>query len=139
MEQEKKKRWRPSMTLYRALVKENDDLKEKLRLQRLLEMHLENELVSADFHADDLAKALSECDSQLDVTSMLVKDCDGWREKYRNLLDKNNLLERSNAHMESAQKDMRAEIARLSNALEQSRAEVLVLKNRGFWARVFNK
>ena len=101
MEQEKKKRFRPTLTAYRALQKENDEL--------------------------------------LESQSRLVRDCDEWRDKFRALNVKAKVLERSNEHMENAQKDMRAEIARLSNALEKAEAEVVILKDRGFWARVFNK
>jgi len=56
MEEEKKKRWRPSLTAYREL-------------QRKL-------------------------DEQIEGTSLVVQDCDGWREKYRLLLERYNRLKK---------------------------------------------
>lgn len=60
-------------------------------------------------------------------------------EELREVIGKNRTLEQSQRGMEQARKDMLAEIARLSNALEHSQADVLRLRSRGFWARVFNR
>lgn len=50
-------------------------------------------------------------DEQIEATSCLVRDCDAWRESYRELL-------------------------RVANS---SAAEVRRLRGRGFWSRVFNR
>lgn len=68
MEEKKTKRWRPSLTAYRALEDEVSSLREQMRL-----LQAEN---------DRLTAGLEEAS---DTVSMLVKDCDAWRDKYREL------------------------------------------------------
>lgn len=58
---EKKKRWRPSLGAYRALENEVSALREQLARG-----------------SDDASGTVS----------MLVADCDAWREKYRRLKDR---------------------------------------------------
>lgn len=120
--EEKKKRWRPSLTAYRELE--------------------------------------AKLESQIDGTSQLVKDCDAWREKYRKLKVKfddehfasvhlhkeyNDLkaerdtLEKSNKLMEDELNRLRAINDKLSKKCVDRDDQIEALKNRGFWARVFNK
>ena len=119
--EEKKKRWRPSLTAYRELEK--------------------------------------RLGSQIEGTSKLVADCDGWREKYRNLLDdiskgnvdvvlkdhidslrcENNALERSNEFMSREIGNLRDTNKAVIQENKDLRDEICVLKSRGFFARVFNK
>lgn len=64
--EEKKKRWRPSLTAYRELEKQ-------MKNEQDLHIHF----------AKECDRLKSELDSQIEGTSQLVKDCDAWREKYR--------------------------------------------------------
>jgi len=66
--EEKKKRWRPSLKAYRSLENEVSLLSVKMEL-----LEKEN---------DVLKVGLAESS---DTVSMLVKDCDSWREKYQEL------------------------------------------------------
>ncbi len=76
------KRYRPSLTAYRALENELAKTKESLRLQLLEGKHFAD---IVDSLKKDIAKERSSCYTQLEGTSALVKDCDAWREKYRQL------------------------------------------------------
>ena len=98
-------------------------------------------------------------ESQIDGTSKLVADCDGWREKYRNLLDdiskgnvdvvlkdhidslrcENNALERSNEFMSREIGNLRDTNKAVIQENKDLRDELFRLKSRGFFARVFNK
>jgi hypothetical protein len=64
--EEKKKRWRPSLTAYRELEKQ-------MKNEQGLHIHF----------AKECDRLKSELDSQIEGTSMLVRECDAWREKYR--------------------------------------------------------
>lgn len=119
--EEKKKRWRPSLTAYRELEK--------------------------------------KLESQIEGTSRIVQDCDGWREKYRELIkeisngnDKKVLrdhikaLECENRTLRHSNELMETELKRNSQVLEwntramnELRGVLHNLKSRGFWARVFNR
>lgn len=68
MEEKKRKRWRPSLTAYRALEDEVSCLREKVTL-----LQSEN------------ARMAAGLEEASDTVSMLVKDCDSWRDKYREL------------------------------------------------------
>lgn len=121
MEEGKKKRWRPSLAQYRELERRIDE--------------------------------------QIDGTSLIVADCHGWRAKYRNLIDeisKGNdkkvlrdhieALECENETLRHSNKLMETELKRVNGLLDWSKKvsnelleELIFLKNRGFWARLFNK
>lgn len=77
---EKKKRWRPSLTAYRALQRENEGLKEKL-----------------------------------------------------------DMAERSNKYMEDERKRRNAIKDNSKRIIDELKRELEYIKNRGFWARVFNR
>lgn len=66
--EEKKKRWRPSLEAYRSLENEVSSLRERVKL-----LEKENNLLTVGL------------DEASDTVSMLVKDCDAWREKYQEL------------------------------------------------------
>lgn len=81
----------------------------------------------------------SRLDSQIEGTSRLVSDCDGWREKYQSLLREKSVLEGSNRLMESElslQHEMNDELYRKN---EELRLALRLLKTRGFWSRLFNR
>lgn len=119
--EEKKKRWRPSLAQYREM-------------ERKLE-------------------------EQIEGTSRIVQDCDGWREKYRklvkevskNCVDKvlkdridtlereNDTLSRSNEFMASELNSIRKQDSSVARENQELRDELFCLKNRGFFARLFNK
>lgn len=118
--EEKKKRFRPSLTAYRELE--------------------------------------SKLADQIDGTSRLVKDCDLWREKYRQLVkehkklqasieaeavrelkDKNTTLEQSNTLLSAETDTLRSKMSQLSELADKASKEVKRLNERSFWARVFNK
>ena len=118
---EKTKRWRPSLTQYRELQ--------------------------------------AKLDEQIEGTSRIVADCDGWRAKYRNLIEEiskgndkkvlrdhiealeceNRTLRHSNEMMETELDKMRASDNEFARENRELRDEVFCLRNRGFWARVFNR
>ena len=92
MAEEKKKRWRPSLTEYRALEKELADVKESYRLQLLAGERLAEEVNAlkssqrASGGDDALLLELNErLESQIEGTSSLVAECDAWRGRYRSL------------------------------------------------------
>lgn len=96
---EKKKRWRPSLTAYRALENEVSELKEQLALCKHGELSEE-------------VKELRHRNETLDSSNKYLETSrDGLLEENKNLLKKNEEL-----------------------SFENKR-----LKERGFWARVFNK
>ena len=113
---EKKKRVRPTLTQVRALEAEIAELKEKVSFY--------------DKHqGEDLRKVVidlqEKLESQIDGTSSLVKDSDLWREKYQKLVKENEEIADKERMLSSDYKKLEKEVSRL--------------KNRGFWARVFNK
>lgn len=97
---EKKKRWRPSLTAYRALENEVSELKEQLALA---------------------AKG-----------SSASKELKALREKY-------DTLEKSNKYLEDSRDALVVENESLVKENEILKFENTRLKERGFWARVFNK
>ena len=118
---EKTKRWRPSLTQYRELQ--------------------------------------AKLDEQIEGTSRIVADCDGWRAKYRSIIEEiskgndkkvlrdhiealeceNRTLRHSNEMMETELEKMRASDNEFARENRELRDEVFCLRNRSFWARVFNR
>lgn len=93
----KKKRWRPSLTAYRALENEVSELREQLRLQtraeelltkekRELEVRLES--AGASNCAECVRKFEQSMRDASDTVSMLVRECDAWREQYHALMNR---------------------------------------------------
>ena len=112
--EQKKKRVRPTLTQMRALQDELADIKERCRLQVLTEKHLKEEIEALKLKLKEASERYGEVglqyfilegqsqaeekilrrviceykrklESQVEGTSMLVKDCDIWRDKYRGL------------------------------------------------------
>jgi len=98
-------------------------------------------------------------EEQIEGTSRIVAECDGWREKYRkmvkevskNCVDKvlkdridtlereNDTLSRSNEFMASELNSIREQDSSVAQENQELRDELAYLKRRGFWARMFNK
>ena len=57
-------------------------------------------------------------ESQIEGTSVLVADCDAWREKYRRLRNDHDATVRQFGELQY---------------------RVMELENRGFWSRLFNR
>lgn len=106
---ETKKRFRPTLTAYRALESENSELKEKLakyeQVQGKMKVHIEG-IVRAE---NDKLKA------------------------------ENSVLEKSNELMEQELTHLRKVNASLRRECKELGSELLAVRSRGFWARVFNK
>lgn len=69
---------------------------------------------------------------QIEGTSRLVADCDGWRELYR---EKSDMLELETASRKAGDELIerkRKKIKELENRIDR-------LMSRGFWARLLNK
>ena len=178
--EQKRKRFRPSLTDYRKLEKENAELKAKLK------SHLDcngDIAKDSDLLLEKYRELQAKFESQLDGTSMLVKDCDGWRDLYRELFEKYkhceaalakqneacermskqidkgiaksveiavergdvvyistyNACEQSNKYAEQQIANLKSERDELEHKLSEALSDFYLLKNRGFWARVFNK
>lgn len=94
----KKEEYRLQTVVNKHLTEELEAVKLKLKktTEHLYEVGMKNGSVikvSEGYRQEEveiLRKELSDCEkkleSQIDGTSMLVKDCDAWREKYRELL-----------------------------------------------------
>ena len=121
--EEKKKRFRPTLSAYRALEDEVSRLREELR-----QSERENTYLSDDGNGD-----------VAETVHMLVMESDGWREKYRSLNDECSVLRKSNEHMEDEQKRLNEKLRKAVDRIHDLEADVYVLRNRGFWARVFNR
>lgn len=153
MEQtEKKKRWRPSLGAYRAQENEISELREKVASLRIDIDKRNAEIKTLKRNLFDAAKGdlvgrlikenetlRKSLDEQIEGTSRLVGECDDWREKYRELKDKNTQIEKSNDYMEKELMRIRSEEKDGNAELDELRREVEYLRNRGFWARIINK
>lgn len=112
---EKKKRFRPTVTAYRALEKENSELKEKLVRYKLMQDHVSR----------------PKYEAVLIIKESLSTELDQLKVKYNTLLKSNKLLEEELDRVREANKE-------LSKMNKQFCYELQVIKSRGFWARVFN-
>lgn len=121
--EEKKKRFRPTLSAYRALEDEVSRLREELR-----QSERENTYLSDDGNGD-----------VAETVHMLVMESDSWREKYRSLDDECRTLRKSNEHMEDEQERLRKKLNKAVDRIHDLETDVYVLRNRGFWARVFNR
>lgn len=101
----------------------------------------------------------AELESQMDATSVLVADCDAWREKYRDLVDsvkkgdcnkvlrdhicalesENSTLGKSNKLIEEEIKRLREADVIKEDAIRRMTKEMIFLKSRGLWDRIINK
>ena len=120
---EKKKRFRPTLSAYRALEDEVSRLREELRLSER-----ENTYLSDDGNGD-----------VAETVHMLVMESDSWRDKYRSLDEECRTLRMSNRHMEGEQKRLNEKLQKAVDKIHDLETDVYVLRSRGFWARVFNR
>ena len=121
--EEKKKRFRPTLSAYRALEDEVSRLREELRLSERENTYLRND------GNGDVAETVH----------MLVMESDSWRDKYRSLDEECNMLRMSNGHMEDEQKRLNEKLRKAVDRIHDLETDVYVLRNRGFWARFFNR
>lgn len=112
---EKKKRFRPSVTEYKALQQEVALWRE--RCQRLS----------------------GDVESQVDGTSVLVGDCDAWREKYHVMMARCSALEKSNKLMEDELSRVKEQRDQLASTCAAREMDIRNLRSRGFFRRVFNR
>ena len=112
---ETKKRFRPSLTAYRALENEVSELKEELakykQTHNQMSVHV-NEVVRIE------KKSLQTELDQLQI-------------KYKTLLKSNNLLEQERDRNHQTISNMSKQNKLLYNELQ-------AIKSRGFWKRLFN-
>ena len=129
---EERKRWRPSLGAYRSLENEVSELREQLRLQCLADGYSVKELAY-------LRKYKRLYEEELDAKSRFIQDCDEWREKYRSVLEERNMLDSSNRMMSCELERIRTNEKKENERVIDLEREVEYLRNRGFWARVFNR
>lgn len=124
--EEKKKRWRPSLGAYRALEREVSMLREELR-------------IVSEYDENDVIGLVRAYEEQMEGKSRLVADCDSWRDKYRRLAVKNELVEKSHDFLEREIERLRAKTDEDMILIKDLNREVTYLRNRGFWDRLFNR
>lgn len=112
---ETKKRFRPSLTAYRALENEVSELKEELAKYK----QTHNQM---SVHVNEVVRIEKES---------LQTELDHLQIKYKTLLKSNNLLEQERDRNHEAISDLEKRNKQLSNELK-------TIKSRGFWKRLFN-
>ena len=127
-----KKRVRPTLGQVRDLENEVSVLKEQVRLLEMANGYSAEEI-------EHLFSYKRMYEEQMDGTSVIVADCDAWREKYRKLKKESDTLQKSNSLMEEELKRVRKRAEDATADYNRARREVLFLRSRGFWSRVFNK
>lgn len=147
MEEEKRKRVRATLTQVRALEAELEKTREELRIatrdaSNVRRDLMENDVVSVTVYneavaeRDNLRKA---CDRHLEDKSSLVADCNGWRQKYRDLLKNYRILEDTNSRMDEELKRERSGRSNAVKRCQELMQEINNIKNRGLWSRVLNR
>ncbi len=106
---EKKNRFRPTLTAYRALENENSELKEELAKYK---------------------QANGKMDTHIS---------EAMRIEFDSLRCKNDILEKSNALMEAELKRVRLINDSLLKSVAELGTELALLKARGFWDRLLNR
>ena len=145
-EEEKKKRWRPSLTAYREL--EDTDHQQCIEIRGWRETYhdlrkdhdrLQREFKDGKVVAEsDFSKVVDEY-NLLQKKMSLIDDADRLvKKELDGLKARNSQLERSNRMADECQKRQTAEVERLKKALDDANAECDYLRNRGLWARIMN-
>ncbi len=111
---ETKKRFRPSLTAYRALENEVSELKEELAKYK----QTHNQM---SVHVNEVVRIEKES---------LQTELDQLKIKYKTLLKSNELLEQERDRNQKAIPD-------LEKRNKQLRNELQAIKSRGFWKRLF--
>ena len=75
------------------------------------------------------AELRKKLESQIDGTSRLVADCDGWRDKYRKLLDEKKGLEKMHDDVVEESAKMSEELRELRSRLENAEYELRSLSS----------
>lgn len=88
---------------------------------------------------DKYRELKAKFDELAEGTCRLVADCDAWREKYHTLISENQTLEASNKQMEAEMERVRTANRSLNELNDKRLAQIRNLKSRGFWARILNK
>jgi len=113
---ETKKRFRPSLTAYRALENEVSTLKEELAKYK----QTHNQM---SVHVNEVVRIEKES---------LQTELDQLKIKYKTLLKSNELLVQERDRNHEAISDLEKRNKQLSNELK-------TIKSRGFWKRLFNR
>ena len=113
---ETKKRFRPTLTAYRALENEVSELKEELSKYKMME--------KCGIPQSDEATKIELCSLRSKYHQLKVK--------YDTLIKSNELLEQERDRNHQALSDMSKLNKQLSNKLQ-------AIKSRGFWKRLFNR
>lgn len=109
---EKKKRFRPTLTAYRELEKKVNELK--------------IDLEHAVFVSNEVRNANDRLSRELNTVKSSCKD------EISTLEKSNELMEQELTHLRKVNASLRRECKKLGS-------ELLAVRSRGFWARVFNK
>ena len=113
---ETKKRFRPTLTAYRALENEVSELKEELAKYK----QTHNQM---SVHVNEVVRIENES---------LQTKLEQLKIKYKTLLKSNELLEQERDRNHQTLSDMSKLNKQLSNELQ-------AIKSRGFWKRLFNR
>lgn len=120
-EEEKKKRWRPSLTAYRALeakVAEYESCKDLKKLK------------------DDYDLLRNRFNDLAEKKKLMADD---FKEREEKMTIEKNALEKSNGLLEKEIKRLRELVEGYDRDIINLKAENARLKNRTFWQRLFNK
>lgn len=135
--EEKKKRWRPSLTAYRALESENAELKEHLS-----RISLESANAGKEAEAGTVV-TVEEYNGLFCKYSLLQKHYDALEAEKADAESKLNseisTLKQSNSLVEAEIKRLRLENEKLGEKCRLQGNEITRLQGRSFWQRVFNK
>lgn len=85
---------------------------------------------------EELKKKL---DDQIEGTSALIKDCDGWRELYRKACSQADLEKHSRELSDVLVIKLKERNTQLKEQNQLLKEKVDALKARGLWARIINK
>lgn len=127
-----KKRVRPTLGQVRELESQVAELKEQVRLLEMSSKYSAEELVEMEGYK-------KKYEGAEETAHMLVQESNGWREKWNTLNEECNTLKVSNDHMEKELARLNEDIRRRVEKIRDLETDVYVLKNRGFWDRVFNR
>lgn len=129
--EEKKKRFRPTLTAYRALEKELAEVRENYRVQSLFCKYSDEEIA----HLKDAADEVVVWKNRAQEAESKCKMLKGLRDDFEN---KWLTSEQSNRLLEDEVRNLRMTNARQKKGLDEANAEVDRLYRRGFWKRLFN-
>lgn len=123
MAEEKKKRFRPTLTEYRALQSDLEHVKECLH-------QTTRELVNAEDDKKDLQ-------AKYDELHRLYDECS--EESVENLKKEIESLQDSNGYLEDRIAKLNETIKGLKNEVEMRDADIMNMKHRSLWQRILNK